>query len=300
MISAAVTALVTSLLGAAQGLAIALFAAELARPAPLAFHAAGAALALALASPGLAVSLFGARGAAHGLRAAAHWRNAWLTRAQLALAAFMAAVAAWGAAHAFGLPRAGTLAIGALAVALDAALFLCTGMIYACVSFVREWATPLTPVNFALLGAATGFTLAVPLAVLAHPPFAGPLALAAFVLAALAWLARGAAFLRNARLRPLATTAATIGVPHPRAVQSTQGSTVGSFDTRESFRSRPVRVLAAARWMFLVFFFPVPGWLLGWGGGTLGAYLLAFLAQLTALIAERWLFFAEARHPHNL
>lgn len=290
----------TTLAGAGQGLFVALFAVELARPAPPAFQLAGAALALALLAAGLAASFFHLGRPARAWRAAARWRTSWLSREVIALAAFMAAVAAWGAAHALALPRAETLAVGALAVVLDAALFICTGMIYACLSFVREWATALTPINFALLGTASGFTLAVPLAVLAHPPFAGPLALAAFGLAALAWLSRGAALLRNARLRPLATTASAIGVAHPRVVQITQGFTAGSFNTREFFHGKSPRVLAAARWIFLVFFFPVPGWLLGWGGGTLGAYLAAFVAQFGALIAERWLFFAEVRHPQNL
>lgn len=290
----------TTLAGAGQGLYIALYAAELARPAPPAFQLAGAALALALLGAGLAASFFHLGRPVRAWRAAARWRTSWLSREVLALAAFMAAVAAWAAAHALGLPRAETLAIGALAAALDVALFLCTGMIYACLSFVREWATPLTPVNFALAGTASGLTLSVPLAVLAHPPFAGPLALAAFVLAALAWLARGAAFLRNARLRPVATTASAIGVAHPRVVQISQGFTAGAFNTREFFHGRPAGVLSAARWIFVVFFFPVPGWLLGWGGGTLGAYLAALLAQFAALIAERWLFFAEVRHPQNL
>ena len=40
------------------------------------------------------------------------------------------------------------------------ALFLCTAMIYACLRFLREWHSPLTVINYTLLGGASGFTLA--------------------------------------------------------------------------------------------------------------------------------------------
>ncbi|MBU3740241.1 MAG: DMSO reductase, partial [Rhodoferax sp.] len=36
-----------------------------------------------------------------------------------------------------------------------------------------------------------------------------------------------------------------------------------------------------------------------WGAGS-WAWLLATLVQAPGLLAERWLFFAQARHPQNL
>jgi DMSO reductase anchor subunit len=74
----------------------------------------------------------------------------------------------------------------------------------------------------------------------------------------------------------------------------------GSFNTREFFHGRPALVVGAARWAFLIFVFPVPGWLIGWGGGSLESFVAAFAIQFAGLLAERWLFFAEARHPQNL
>ncbi len=46
--------------------------------------------------------------------------------------------------------------------------------------------------------------------------------------------------------------------------------------------------------------FPEPSWLRGWGGGTLATFVGAFVLQFTGLLAERWYFFAEAKHPQNL
>jgi DMSO reductase anchor subunit len=173
-------------------------------------------------------------------------------------------------------------------------------MVYACLKFLQEWHSPLTLVNFFLLGIASGLTLSVPLAVTAWPQFAGPLALAAFGAGALAWLARVASLVRNARLRPKSTTASAIGVKHPRIVQKAQGFMGGSYNTREFFHGRPELVVRAVRWSFLALVFPVPAWLLGWGGGSLTAFVAAFAMQFTGLLAERWYFFAEARHPQNL
>jgi sulfite dehydrogenase (quinone) subunit SoeC len=185
--------------------------------------------------------------------------------------------------------------VGALGAAACLALFVCTGMIYACLPFLQEWRTPLTVVNFILLGSASGLTLAAALAVWLEPSLARPYAAAALAVGAAAYLGRLASLWRNARLRPKSTLASAIGVKHPRIAQIAQGSMGGSFNTREFFHGRPQEVVRAARWTLLVLAFPVPALLL-----LAGQPLIAFLAQYAGLLAERWYFFAEAKHPQNL
>jgi DMSO reductase anchor subunit len=187
-----------------------------------------------------------------------------------------------------------------IAVVLCLALFVCTGMIYACLKFLQEWATFLTPLNFALLGIASGLTLSVPLAVMTYGQFAGPLALGAFIMGAIAWLVRCATLVRNANLKPKSTPASAIGVANARITQRSQGFTGSSYNTREFFHRRPKPVVGLVRWLFVVLIFPLPGWLLGWGSGSFENYCAAFLLQFAGLVAERWYFFAEARHPQNL
>jgi sulfite dehydrogenase (quinone) subunit SoeC len=292
--------LLTTLLGAAQGLFLALAWTVLLGVAPREFIVAGSALSVGLLAAGLVASFFHLGRPERAWRAASQWRTSWLSREVIVLPAFMAVVAAFGGAHYIGLARGAILWITAMGILLCVALFVCTAMIYACLKFLQEWHSPLTLVNYALLGTASGFTLAVPLAVLLFQRFAGPLALAAFALGAAAWVMRGAALVRNARIRPKSTTQSAIGIAHPRIAQKAQGFMGGSFNTREFFHGRPDRVVKAVRWAFLVLLFPVPGWLLGWGGGTLAAYTAAFLLQYAGLLAERWYFFAEARHPQNI
>jgi len=275
--------LLTTLIGAGQGLYLALFAAQVRGQVLL----AGSALVLALLAAGLLASFFHLGRPERAWRSAAMWRTSWLSREVIALPLFMALVAAYGWTQ--------DAAIGWAGVAACLALFVCTGMIYACLPFLQEWRTPLTVFNFILLGSASGLTLAAALAAWLHAPLARPYAIAALIVGAAAYLGRLASLARNARLRPKSTLATAIGIKHPKITQIAQGAMGGSFNTREFFHGRPREVVRAARWTCLALVFPVPALLL-----LAGQPLIAFLAQYVGLLAERWYFFAEAKHPQNL
>ncbi|HEX6318752.1 MAG TPA: DmsC/YnfH family molybdoenzyme membrane anchor subunit [Burkholderiales bacterium] len=284
--------LLTTLIGAGQGLFLALFAAELAGFSAGDFFLIGSLVSFGLLAAGLLASFFHLGRPERAWRSAAMWRTSWLSREVIVLPAFMAAVFAWGAAHWFGIS---SIWIGVVGVVLAAVLFICTGMIYACLKFLQEWHTPLTVINYTALGSASGVTLAAALAAWLQPDLASSYAAAALVLGALAYLGRLATLARNARLRPKSTLASAIGVKHPRIAQIAQGAMGGSFNTREFFHGRPREVVRAVRWTFLALVFPVPAVLL-----LLGQEALAFAVQYAGLLAERWYFFAEARHPQNL
>jgi len=293
--------LLTTLLGAGQGLFLALVAVDALGGAPTPFLVSGSIISILLLAAGLLASFFHLGRPARAWRSAAKWRTSWLSRETIVLPAFMAAVFAYGAVHQFAPgERALALEVGAVGVALCLALFVCTGMIYACLKFLQEWHTALTPLNYLLLGTASGFTLAAALAALDTPRYAGQLAISALVIGALAYLVRLAALARNARLRPKSTLATAIGVKHPKIVQKAQGFMGGSFNTREFFHGRTRETVRAVRWAFLALVFPVPALLLAWGGESAAALTAAFVLQYAGLLAERWYFFAEANHPQNL
>jgi DMSO reductase anchor subunit len=289
----------TTLIGAGQGLFLALAALDAFGEAPARLFAAGAAVALVLLAAGLLASFFHLGRPERAWRSASMWRTSWLAREVIVLPAFMAAVFGWGASHYLGFSRETILFLLIAGVVLAAALFLCTGMIYACLKFLQEWHTPLTPLNYTALGCASGLTAAAAMAAWLHPLLAPAYAAAALVAGALAYLTRLALLARNARLRPKSTLATAIGVKHPRIVQIAQGAMGGSFNTREFFHGRPREVVRAARWTFLALVFPVPAVLLVLSHST-AMLLTAFAAQYAGVLAERWYFFAEARHPQNL
>jgi DMSO reductase anchor subunit len=292
--------LLTTLIGAGQGLFLAVFAADVAFHLETDFIVTCAAVSLLLLASGLAASFFHLGHPERAWRSAAMWRTSWLSREVIVLPAFMGLIVLYGALHFLESGRTFVLAAGSAAAALCMALFVCTAMIYACLKFLQEWHTPLTMANFILLGSASGLTGAAALAAWLQPVLARPYAAAALIAGVLGYLTRLASLARNARLRPKSTLATAIGVKHPRIVQLAQGAMGGSFNTREFFHGRPREVVRAVRWTFLALVFPAPALLLAFAPDAFGALCAAFLIQYAGLLAERWYFFAEAKHPQNL
>ena len=303
----------TTLSGAGQGLLIALFGVEMAArlgllaagemPPPM-FFVLGAALAVVLGGLGLLASFFHLGHPERAWRAIAMWRTSWLSRECLALPVFLACAFAYGVAHWFGSPW--TLAIGALGVLASAVLFVCTSMIYACLRFLQEWATPLTIINFVLLGCASGFTFATACAAWLAPSLVAGLAVCAGALTLAGCASRSASLVRNARLRPKSTVQSATGIKSPKLVQKSRGFTAGAFNLREFFHGKTPQTLQRIKWTFLVAAFAVPVVLIGLGGSvasiadSLWLLCAACVVQYAGLVAERWFFFAEARHPQNL
>jgi DMSO reductase anchor subunit len=298
--------LLTTLIGAGQGLFLALFVIEacvsaglLAAPAS-GFYACGSATAVVLLVAGLLASFFHLGHPERAWRAAAMWRTSWLSREVIVLPAFMALVAVYGWMH--WQTQQGTLALGLVAVVVCFLLFFCTGMIYACIKFLQEWATPLTLVNFTVLGCASGVMLATALAAVRGEPNVAGLGLSAMLLTVAGMATRIAALRRNAVLKPRSTLQSAIGINHPKVVQKAQGFMGGSFNTREFFHGRTPGALRAVKWLFIVGAFVLPVLLAqsGLATGSSALLVLAFAVQFCGLMAERWFFFAQANHPQNL
>ena len=296
----------TTLIGAGQGLFIALYAAELGTrlawlpPQQPMFFALGSALAFVLLAVGLLASFFHLGRPERAWRSAAMWRTSWLSREVIVLPAFMVNVLAYGTLHYLG--REGTVVVGGGALVLCLALFVCTAMIYACIRFLQEWASPLTISNFVLLGTASGYTLAAAYALRGAPLLTPMYAKWAIIFTLLALCSRVATLARNSRIRPKSSLQTAIGVKHPKIEQKAQGFMGGSFNTREFMHGRTAAVVRAIKWTFLLLSFPVPVALLALGTSLAvpALVVLAFIAQYGGLIAERWFFFAQARHPQNL
>lgn len=298
--------LLTTLIGAAQGLLLSLFGAQvvarlgLAGPANMGFFAVGGALCVALGALGLIASFFHLGRPERAWRSAARWRTSWLSREVIVLPAFVALTALYAFSHWKGWSF--TFVVGALASLFALALFVCTGMIYACLRFLQEWSTPLTVVNYTVLGSASGATLAAALSAFLAPGYQHGYAILAVAITLLGFGTRSWSLLRNARLRPKSAVQTAIGVRHPKIVQKSQGFMGGSFNTREFFHGRSSGFLRHVRSTFLASAFVVPALLLVGAIASAAAPLLlaAFVVQFGGLVAERWYFFAEANHPQNL
>jgi DMSO reductase anchor subunit len=294
----------TTLAGSAQGLVVALALASL-FGVPMAPGYLSTALLVAevLLLAGLGASFMHLGRKTRAWRAALMWRTSWMSREVIVLPAFIVLVGLW-----WLLERAGTAAqygalFPALAIVGAIVLWYCTAMIYACLRFIEEWAHPLTIVNFTLIGLASGLLLACALAALAgDAELLTATGTSALAVTLAAWATRVMSLRRNAGIRHKSTLQSATGIQSPKLVQKSMGMSAGAFNTREFFHGAQQATLRNARLGFQLFAFAAPALLMLWGITSHSAWpwVLAVLVQAPGLIAERWVFFAQAKHPQNL
>lgn len=306
----------TTLIGVGQGLFLALYTHEVVTHFSAAeatdlsqFYGLGAFIAVGFLILGLIASFFHLGHPERAWRAAAKWRTSWLSREVIVLPAAMGLIGLYGLAHWFGYSPAFvssastvTLSLGLAATFATLALFICTAMIYASLKFLQEWHSPLTVINYILLGSASGFTLATALSAWMGTGQSTFFAVIAIALTVFAFIFRGASLMRNKSLRPEVAVDSGVGIHHPHIAQKAQGAMGGSFNTREFFHGKKASFVKNMKLIFLVLVFAVPLLLLG-VSLTQAAFIIpvvAFITQYIGLLAERWYFFAEARHPQNM
>jgi DMSO reductase anchor subunit len=125
---------------------------------------------------------------------------------------------------------------------------------------------------------------------------------AAAAVTLVAWATRTLALRRNAALRPRSTLQSATGIRSAQLAQKAMGMSAGSFNTREFFHGASRAAIRQVKLAFILLAFALPTLLLTWAliaQSTLG-FVLALLVQVPGLLAERWFFFAQARHPQNL
>lgn len=310
----------TTLVGLGQGLLIALVTGQWyfvigtgAAHETGKFYAVGAAVSVALLAAGLVASIFHLANPQRGWRAATRWRTSWLSREVILLPAVMGLAFLYGVTHwfdfnpvlyTFGNQKSLdlTMTVGFLAAGASALLFVCTGMIYACVKFIREWGSMWTVINYTLMGLSSGFVLAAAYTGASGSPLFGLLAGLALILTALGVVAKAFQLWRNTRLKAKSTMKSAIGVHHQQIRQVTQGFLGSSFNTTEFVApggKDAVRALALAG-LLAGFVLPILLLALGWSHGEPPLLWIAVAIQYVGLLAERWAFFAGGNHVQNL
>ncbi len=274
------------------------------------------AVALAFVVSGLSASTLHLANPKNAWRSATRWRTSWLSREAiislvLILVASCYALACWRiAAPALRL----VLALCTLLTAWGT--LYCTAMIYASLKPIRQWCTWRVPLNYLLLGHASGALL-----VAAIVRGTGHSSDAVIVITYA--LLIGAAGAKIDYWRYIASGAGVttieraIGVGHGvhgPAVPGVSGRSTsvmaarlfdsgharGTFLTREFLVTVSLRRRRRAQWIVWIGAFALPlAWLMSSSPRWPGA-LLAVGASIVGLLAERWLFFADARHTVRL
>jgi sulfite dehydrogenase (quinone) subunit SoeC len=297
--------LFTTIAGAAQGLVVALAVALLGGVGSAAgFAPAVLLLAAVLLAIGLAASFMHLGRPERAWRAAMMWRTSWLSREVIVLPAFIGLVVLWWLALRYEVPIVWTRVVFPLAALVVAGLlWLCTAMIYACLRFIQEWAHPLTFVNFVLSGLASGFVLAAAAGSFAgEAAFVGDVGPAALALTLMAWAMRLTALRRNAGIRHKSNLQSATGIHAPQLLQKSMGMSAGSFNTREFFHHASMAAIRRVRLTLQLLGFALPALLalVAIASGATWPWPLAVGLQALGMIADRWFFFAQAKHPQNL
>ena len=310
----------TTLIGMGQGLFLALYTEQVyaviqvlpGRADNVAFYGYGSAISVALLCLGLFASFFHLGRPERAWRSASQWRTSWLSREVIVLPGFIFFVFIYGLVHLMKWDTVivtigavninASLILGFIATTLGILLFVATGMIYACIRFLQEWHSPLTVINFLLLGMASGFTLATAFSMEFAPQLVTFYAAWAIVLTTVALITRTSSLIRNSHLKPRSSLQTAIGVRHSGIQQKAQGSMGGSFNTREYFHNASDSLFKSIKYVFLllVFVIPILSLVISLYHPNQTQLLITVAIQYIGLLAERWFFFSQANHPQNI
>jgi DMSO reductase anchor subunit len=271
-----------------------------------------AAIGLGLTVAGLASSTLHLAAPRNAWRAFSRFRTSWLSReAVFSLMLFVVVVIliVLLISDVTGAPRA---ASAVLTIALAWTVLVCTAMIYASLKPIRQWHTRWTPVAYFVLGHFSGALL---LLALARYDASNSIRLAhlCLLLAVLSIAAKAGYWRASGKRGKVTTIEQAIGVAQgvrpplstgaPSVMQARlldAGHTGRTFLTDEfGFRlARRHRALLLAAFWLLGILVPLVWVAGGWWQTSIGAG--ACLANLIGLLAERALFFADARHTVRL
>ena len=193
-------------------------------------------------------------------------------------------------------------AMGLIGAILAVVTIFSTGMIYGCLKTIRQWNTALTPANYIFLGLALGGLLMV--SALSYQEGADVMAVTGLTvtLIAIAALAKAVYYFWVVKVTgPTINTATGFTRAAVRLLDT--GHTAGTFLTEEFGYQPDHSVVTALKTLVFALGFGLPILLLALvlaGKAGVGIALWATVSAFIGIIAERWLFFAEARHVVNL
>ena len=265
---------------------------------------------IALTILGLCASTLHLANPRNAWRSFTRFRTSWLSREAVFALLLLGVAMPYGWTIAIG-DRGGARAILAIATCLLAwTVLVCTAMIYASLKPIPRWHTGWTPATYLALGHWTGALWLVALAHLGATIdtsveiAAGALGLVALVVKIGYW--------QHVARSPPVTLEDAIGVARGVRPPGAPGATVmrarlldtghthGTFLTQEfgySLHPAP-RLLARAAFVVLGVLYPL-AWIVTGETGLVSA-ILAVASSMIGVFAERWLFFAEARHTVRL
>lgn len=262
----------------------------------------GGGVALALIIAGLLSSLGHLANPKNAWRAFSRWRTSWLSREGVFSVAFFPFAFGYVGLSFLDMGFEGLrLALGAVATLLAWITVFSTSMIYGCLKTIRQWNTPLVPANYLALGHFSG-ALILMLVALSGDTELTPYFYLSLMLLVVAAVLKAIYFFWVGSPHAGSTINTATGFTRAQVKLFDAGHTHGTFLTQEFGFQVARKYSILLKFFLFLAAFAVPLALLLASGGkpslTSGAAMLVLVAL--GLVAERWLFFAEARHVVNL
>lgn len=268
-----------------------------------AFGATSMLLALGLITAGLLSSTFHLGHPERAWRAFSQWRTSWLSREGVAAVATYVPACLFGLAWVFGGNGVLIAILGYLTAIMAMVTVFTTAMIYASLPTIRQWRHWAVVPGYIVLAIATGAVLLYALATLfgrSGIPALGVITMAGLLLAIIVKLAYWAGL---SRMKPKYTMGDATGL----------GGTVRQWEvphTSENFVQREMGFKVARKHALklrgICIGLLVLALVMVWAGFSFGGAAAPVLAVVSAVLAgiavvmERWLFFAEAKHVVTL
>lgn len=244
-------------------------------------------IAYALAVGGLLASTFHLGRPERAIKAFSQWRSSWLSREGVCAVAALLVMALYAAALVFLDTRIAPL--GWLGALLSLGTVFTTSMIYAQLSTIPRWKTPLTPALLVSISLAGGALLAGQVsASLILLPVAG-------VIQVLWWVRGDGAFAASGTTMASATGLGNIGTVRAFEAPHTGTNYLLREMVHQVGRKHTQKLRAIA--LGLGFILPVLMLLVPF---THAMALFAVISHVAGIVASRWLFFAEAEHVVGL
>jgi len=271
---------------------------------PLSESFATAALAIAalFTAGGLASSVFHLGRPERAWRAFSQWRSSWLSREGVLAVLTSLPAAVFGIGWVFFGTTQGLIGLcGILAAALAVATIYCTGMIYASLKPIHQWHNRWVVPNYFVLALMSGCLVLDFLIRLWSSRYAGIALLTSIVVLGAWWMKeRYWRLIDTTSARSTVASATSLG-SRGRVCMLEAPHTEENYLLKEmGFRiarkhRRRLRRIARLAGFAVPAVASVSGLMLGGMAGGIAAGLGVVSAAL-GLIAERWLFFAEAKH----
>jgi DMSO reductase anchor subunit len=235
-------------------------------------------------------------------------KNSWLSREVITLSLSVGCALLYLFAFHFRLPGNVRLLIGAAGILSSIGFYISSSMVYASVTFIREWANTYTPISFLVFGIASGAGATLPLLYYSNSyvSVTSIMLNLALALAVLSLIIKVFAYSFNARAYVSVNIRNAVSINDPDIKLMDMGSSYDHYNTKEYYYFISEKGMARSKSLALTLAFIIP--LILWVAILSGLAknlnnllsIAASVSMITGLLADRRLFFIQGNNIQNL